>query len=354
MTAKRIAKPFALLATVAALVTVGAASGAAQSKERVGERINVHLGSPAQFPAGDPFHIAHGWGGIATGLSDYEAVGKWTFVLEVDGVLRQPDFVDRTVTPGSGGAPDLHGVAVVHNFPDGLAGTHTFVGRWIGPCQSLLESGMVAACEHATRVVEAFTRTLTVNFHEPVWNPGRDWRDFPNQANPSPDARGNPGVWSYLASASLVHDPTYSLLSGFSDLGGRQQWDAPGYINLLVGRVSGTTTMAMHSYGGRIVGDTLGRSAILGWTSPIGGDVRISGRVSLPDLSACNVPVMGSIWSIDKGAATLASAVLGPAGGTRFDLTTTVSEGEKLYFIHDPGYDSHCDMLVVDLEIEKT
>src|SRR5918994_4760376 len=123
MTAKRIAKPFALLATVAALVTVGAASGAAQSKERVGERINVHLGSPAQFPAGDPFHIAHGWGGIATGLSDYEAVGKWTFVLEVDGVLRQPDFVDRTVTPGSGGAPDLHGVAVVHNFPDGLAGT---------------------------------------------------------------------------------------------------------------------------------------------------------------------------------------------------------------------------------------
>ena len=357
MTAKRIT-PFLLVvlgAAVAALVAAAAAPSAAPHKQRVGQRINVLLGSPAQFPAGEPFHVAHGWGGIASGSSDYDAVGKYTFVLEIDGVVRKADFVDRSVTPSSGGSADLHGLGVVHNFPDGLAGTHTFVGRWYGPCQSLVDSGLQATCANPTEVVEGLVRTLTVRFHGRLWNPGTDWRSSPDHANPSPDRYGNPDVWSYLASTTLLHDPsTYSLLPGFSELDGREQWDAPGFVNLLVGHVSGTTAMAMHSYGGRIGGDTSGRSATLGWTSPIDGAVRVSGSVSLPDLSVCDVPVMGSVWSIYKGASTLESTVLAPGGGASFDLTTTVSKGETLYFIHDPGFDSHCDMLVVNLEIEET
>ena len=357
MTAKRTT-PFLLVllaAATAALSTAAAAPSAAPHNQLAGERINVLLGSPTHFPAGEPFHVAHGWGGIASGSSDYDAVGKYTFVLEVDGVVRKPDFMDRSVAPSSGSSPDLHGVGVVHNFPDGLTGTHTFVGRWYGPCQALVDKGLIAPCANATEVVEGMVRTLTVRFHKRLWNPGSDWRNSPDHANPSPDLHGNPDVWSYLASTTLIHDPaTYSLLPNFSDLAGRQQWDAPGFVNLLIGRVAGTTAMAMHSYGGRIGGDTSGRNATLGWTSPIDGAVRVSGNVSLPDLSACNVPIMGSIWSIDKGASTLESTVLAPGSGASFDLTTTVSKGETLYFIHDPGFDSHCDMLVVNLEIEET
>ena len=38
-------------------------------------------------------------------------------------------------------------------------------------------------------------------------------RGFPRQANPSPDRLGNPGVWSFLRSATLAHEPaTYTLL----------------------------------------------------------------------------------------------------------------------------------------------
>ena len=219
MTAKRT--PFLLVvlgAAVAALVAAAAAPSAAPHKQRVGQRINVLLGSPAQFPAGEPFHVAHGWGGIASGSSDYDAVGKYTFVLEIDGVVRKADFVDRSVTPSSGGSADLHGLGVVHNFPDGLAGTHTFVGRWYGPCQSLVDSGLQATCANPTEVVEGLVRTLTVRFHGRLWNPGTDWRSSPDHANPSPDRYGNPDVWSYLASTTLLHDPsTYSLLPGFSD-----------------------------------------------------------------------------------------------------------------------------------------
>ena len=94
MTAKRIA-PLLLvvLATaLAALIAAAAAPSAAPHQQRVGERVNVFLGSPTHFPAGEPFHVAHGWGGIASDSSDYEAVGKYTFVLEVDGVVRKPDF----------------------------------------------------------------------------------------------------------------------------------------------------------------------------------------------------------------------------------------------------------------------
>lgn len=362
MAAKHIVAPVAAgLAFVALALPGGSFAGPAPAQPRapVGERIDVARGQPTTFLADTPFHVRHGWGTCVGSGEGMLANGRLKIELEVDGVQRSPSYVEVSMAPEEEtGLPcDVVSRISTFNFPDGLSpGSHTLTAHWIGPCEPLIDGALTAAfCEHPADVVEASfsPRSVTVSFYEPVWNPGVDWRDAPKQANPSPDVHGNAGVWSYLASPNLIRDPTsYALLPGFSDLDGRQQWDAPGYVNLLVGHVDGTASMLMHSYGGRIIGDTFGRSAILGWTSPIAGQIRISGAARLPDLSVCNVPVMGSIWSIDKGAATLQSTVLGPAGSTSFDLTTTVAKGDTLYFVHDPGYDSHCDMLVVDLEIE--
>ena len=97
----------ALAAAVAVLVSAATAPAAAPAKERVGGRINVILGTPTEFPAGDPFHISHGWG-PESGISDADAIGRYRFELEVDGVRRAEDFVERSVVPGTGGAPDRH------------------------------------------------------------------------------------------------------------------------------------------------------------------------------------------------------------------------------------------------------
>ena len=362
MTPKRIiASAIALLASaLVASVTGATAPANAQARAPVGDRIDVARGEPTTFLADTPFHVRHGWATCVGSGEGMLANGRLRIELDVDGVERSPSYVEVSMAPEEEtGLPcDVISRISTFNFPDGLPpGSHILTGHWIGPCQPLADDAVTGAfCEHPADAVEASfsPRSVTVSFYQPVWNPGVDWRNAPDQANPSPDIHGNPDVWSYLASESLVHDPSsYSLLPSFSDLGGRQQWDAPGYVNLLVGHATGTQAMVMHSYGGRIVGPTYGRSATLGWRSPIDGEIRISGSVRLPDLSVCNVPVMGSIWSIDKGATTLASAVLPPGGGTAFDLTTTVSKDEKLYFVHDPGYDSHCDMLLVTLQIEK-
>ena len=49
-----------------------------------------------------------------------------------------------------------------------------------------------------------------------TWDLVKDWRNAPDQLNPSPDAYGNPGAWSYMASGSLAHDPAaYRLLPNY-------------------------------------------------------------------------------------------------------------------------------------------
>lgn len=132
---------------------------AAKTKERVGEPFRLLAGIPTIFPEGEPFHIAHGWVQIP---SDSDAVGKWDFELEVDSVPRREDFVQRTVVSGD---PDLLNRVWVSNFPEGMMGTHTFTGHWLGPCQELVDGGVIPGpCEKPNEKVEALTRSLTVTF----------------------------------------------------------------------------------------------------------------------------------------------------------------------------------------------
>lgn len=129
----------------------------AKAKERVGDRISLSDAFPdpvtIAFPAGDPFHIAHGWANLST---DSDAVGKFDFELEVDGASRKKDFVERTVV---GEDPDLLTRIWVFNFPEGMAGTHTFTGHWSAPCYAF-----GGPCDHPNEKVEVFMLELTVDF----------------------------------------------------------------------------------------------------------------------------------------------------------------------------------------------
>lgn len=142
---------------VLSLLAVATPAAAAQ-KVRVGTRFNLVGGTPTAFTAAAPFHIAHGW----LEPSDVDAIGIFEFQLEVDNVVQTADFVERSAESGT---PDQLSRVWVFNFPSGMTGTHTFTGRWLGPCQTLVDQGLFTGhCSTPNKKVEAFSRTLTVTF----------------------------------------------------------------------------------------------------------------------------------------------------------------------------------------------
>jgi hypothetical protein len=131
---------------------------AADQKVTVGAQINISKNTPVTLQAGNPFYIAHGW---RFDLSD-KGVGLFDFKLEVDGVYQNVDYVDHSVIKGD---PNSKAVSWVFNFPNGLnPGLHTFVGHWIGPCQSMVSIGYYPGpCPKPMEQVERST-SITVDF----------------------------------------------------------------------------------------------------------------------------------------------------------------------------------------------
>jgi hypothetical protein len=149
---------FSILVLVAILVL--AVPAAAKGHEPVGLPIDLLAGSPTVFPAGQPFHISHGW---ALDPKLVHPIGLFDFELEVIGVPRDEDFVLRSFDRSD---PDPLRLLWVHNFPDGkLAGTYTFTGRWFAPCEAAVDLGYLpGACLKRNAKIEAFTNSLTVTF----------------------------------------------------------------------------------------------------------------------------------------------------------------------------------------------
>src|SRR4051794_4784226 len=87
---------FTVLLAAAALVVLAAPAGAG-ARERIGDRINVLLGTPTSYPANTPFHVARGWIRFDPGATPPEAVGKWFVTLDLDGEPVDTSFVERFV-----------------------------------------------------------------------------------------------------------------------------------------------------------------------------------------------------------------------------------------------------------------
>jgi hypothetical protein len=150
-----------VLMLIATLVM--AAPAAAKMKEPVGARIDVLFGTPTTFSAGEPFHISHGFWHDPREVS----AGRFDFELEVDGVFRDEDFVERRSDPSMD--PDLILWRLwVHNFPQGMTGTHTFTGHWYAPCRYAVDYyGYPGPCPTPNAKVEILTASLAVMFVSP-------------------------------------------------------------------------------------------------------------------------------------------------------------------------------------------
>lgn len=125
----------------------------------VGEQIGLWIEDPMDFPEGEPFHIAHGW---TIDPSAGYPVGKFAFDLEIDGVPVDADFVLREYIPGEE-EPLLR--LWVHNFPDGMSGSHSFTGHWFAPCQYVVDYGdYPGPCPDPREVVQVRSSTRVVEF----------------------------------------------------------------------------------------------------------------------------------------------------------------------------------------------
>jgi hypothetical protein len=99
----------------------------------VGAAISVFRGAPTTFAAGAPFYIQHGFG-LGANEPPTQA-GIYAFRLDVDGVPRAADFVDRSTDAPPKTVYDgpVLNRSWIFNFPDGMTGTHRFTGHWIVP-----------------------------------------------------------------------------------------------------------------------------------------------------------------------------------------------------------------------------
>jgi hypothetical protein len=134
------------------LLVILVAPVAAATKQPTGNRINLFLGNQS-YSASTAFHVKDGW--LFLDPTTIDAIGKYSFTLDVDGSPRSADF--RTSEESTDGS--LLKVWYF-NFAAGMTGTHTFTGHFWGPC------GGSIPCNGKpfNSVVEQATISATVSF----------------------------------------------------------------------------------------------------------------------------------------------------------------------------------------------
>jgi len=196
-----------------------------------------------------------------------------------------------------------------------------------------------------------------------TWSLPLDFRAAPNQSNPSPDRYGNPKVWSYMQSASNVHDPaTYSLLPNFETnnflVSGLEDWFGPNcdtsISNDCLPKVGINATGVIQTpfgikwpAGAVLVHPWTKTMAVVGWTSPVTAEVAIRGRVHLAQTPNCG---NGVRWNLDKGSRTLAAGNISQAQPTeQFATQTFVHVGQTVYLtINSSQGNDQCDSTVAN------
>jgi hypothetical protein len=164
---KKFLRASVLVLVVSLVICTGIAS--AVKKDPVGERILIYDGEDVIFPAGEPFHIQHGFEWY-TYINDPvgNGIALSYMSLEVDGVKVKPDYV--TIENISGvpyDIPFLYALKLfTFNFPDGMEGEHTFVRRYYFTCQSYWSAGVPIECKNPAELIEdpGWMQSIVVTF----------------------------------------------------------------------------------------------------------------------------------------------------------------------------------------------
>ena len=195
-----------------------------------------------------------------------------------------------------------------------------------------------------------------------LWVLNEQFLHYPDQLNPNPDRYGNSATWSFLAAeAETVGDPsTYSLLEyynvGTGENAGQEGWE----FESVVGSPEPWTYPYVHSgTQGSPVSPHPGSPgrdpeyAIVGWTSPFEGIVRISGGVwdgdeaGLPGSGCPKWLVDGVTWDIRTSTSNemVAQGQIDDGGRQDFPsgLTVEVSVGTQIWFAIGPQANFYCD-----------
>jgi hypothetical protein len=208
---------------------------------------------------------------------------------------------------------------------------------------------------------------------EPVcqtWDLAHDLRTYPDQENPNRDSYANPGVWTFWKRTSGqegpgVYEPLPSFTAHAFGIQGLEQWTGQqvGSEQDVLPAVGINTTAQTQSYSTlawpphAIRVHPSDMPVVVGWQSPISGQVRISGLAGDMDPNCGN----GVLWSIVQGTRVLASGNLGNGqsqafadgtGGASLE-SVSVSEGDSLYFTVDPNGEPNCDSTELEIRVES-
>ena len=159
-------KKSTLLLILVLVALLCATPALAAPKTPTGDRIFLVCDEPycsgtQDYPANTPFHIQHGWTLFPTWGDE---PGQWRFELEVDGSTVSPTYTLRWTEVTEWG-PFIH-FSWVYNFPDGMTGTHTFTGHWIGTCGLALEWGMTDECTNPMADFDWALTEIEITFYE--------------------------------------------------------------------------------------------------------------------------------------------------------------------------------------------
>ncbi|HEV2371494.1 MAG TPA: hypothetical protein VGS19_04920 [Streptosporangiaceae bacterium] len=220
------------------------------------------------------------------------------------------------------------------------------------PVAALLAGGLVAA----TSAGGAHGR--------PRWDVAADFRIAPDQANPSPDRMGHPAVWSYLFSSTGQRNPAdYKLLPGFDtdkfQIHGLESWWGTNISNVddllpSVGiNATGHEVSPFNVYwpaGTVLVHPWSGQPVVIGWRSPVPGNIFVTGAVALAQHPNCGT---GIAWSLDLGARSLRHGAIQHRQRATWSLRVHLTRGDSLYLVVAPRIGFACDSTLVDLTITR-
>jgi hypothetical protein len=203
-----------------------------------------------------------------------------------------------------------------------------------------------------------------------TWNLSRDLRANGNQISFN---QGSNGVWYFMESTSLKHNPLlYKFIPNYmtpcynpndprgeKPIDGISCWRDQSYLDQHLPAVTVNFTNQGQTQLNFVIPahavfmhPAWDRFAIVAWKSPLNAIVRVRGAFTDIDPNCDN----GILWSIDKGPQRLAFGDIPNGGAQDFDLpTVSVTKGQILYFIVDPKHgDYACDSTMIDLTIAET
>ena len=199
------------------------------------------------------------------------------------------------------------------------------------------------------------------NGHHGVWNLAQDIGATGNQIGFN---QGAGGVWFFMASSRVVHDPllyrfirefdapAVAFTPGFKVPDGFSCWQETKVLpDVCFNFTEHPITLEAYDVPPRTVSmhPIAGRFTIVAWRSPLTGSVAIQGSFTDQNPNCGN----GILWSIDKNDKTVLSDDLPNGTSQNFSTRVRVRQNDVLYFIVDANNDYSCDSTGLDVTIHQ-